>query len=126
MRQASLVAIMAARRKKSTMRPALYSQDDIIALAAALPQWRLSDDNKALHARLKFRDFKTAFAFMTKMAEQAEALDHHPDWSNSYQIVKIRLTTHDVRGLTELDKALALAMTEAARDMGAVFMDSHS
>ena len=54
-----------------------------------------------------FKDFATAWTFMCRIAAEAEKLDHHPDWSNSYNKVSIRLTTHSAGGLTDLDQALA-------------------
>lgn len=64
-----------------------------------------------LQSTFRFSDFKTAFAFMTDIANAAEKLNHHPDWSNSYNVVEIKLTTQDVGGkLTELDFKLAAAI----------------
>jgi len=53
------------------------------------------EHNNKLEARLEFRDFGEAFAFMTEVAFQAEKLNHHPIWTNSWNIVEISLTTHD-------------------------------
>lgn len=72
---------------------------------AALPGWELREGR--LCRSLRFADFSAAFAFMTRVALQAERLDHHPDWSNSYNRVEIALTTHDLGGLSTLDVALA-------------------
>lgn len=58
----------------------------------------------------RFADFKEAWAFMSRVAALAEAADHHPDWSNSWNRVDIRLTSHDVGGLTERDTDLARAI----------------
>lgn len=72
--------------------------------------WDLRDD--ALHRELQFRDFVEAFGFMTSVALVAERMNHHPDWSNVYNRVTIRLTTHDAGGVTEKDYALAEAISE--------------
>lgn len=63
------------------------------------PGWALVDD--ALHRELKFADFAAAFAFMTEVAAAAERLDHHPDWSNSWNTVVIDISSHADGGITE-------------------------
>ena len=73
--------------------------------AKAKSPWSI-DGNK-LRKEFVFADFKQAFAFMAKAADIAEAMDHHPDWSNSYKRVTIELTTHDLGGITDLDFELA-------------------
>ena len=77
--------------------------------------WKLAPDSRALEREYRFADFATAFAWMTRVALAAERLDHHPDWSNSYNRVGVRLTTHDAGGLTERDLTLARIMEEAAQ-----------
>ena len=76
--------------------------------------WRLSADAKTLSQEFIFADFKCAFEFMTLVARYAEGIDHHPDWSNSWNKVSVRLTTHSIQGLTELDLAMAKAMDQFA------------
>ena len=73
--------------------------------SAALPQWDLRD--AGLDRRFRFHDFVEAFSFMTSVALLAERRNHHPEWSNVYNTVTIRLTTHDVAGLSENDFAMA-------------------
>ena len=68
----------------------------------------------ALSRELIFKDFRHAFAFMTDVARTADEMDHHPEWSNVYNRVSIRLTTHDAAGLTEKDVALAQRVDAAA------------
>ena len=64
-----------------------------------------------LHKQFKFKDFSEAFSFMTRIAFLAEKMNHHPDWSNVYNTVSIRLNTHDAGGVvTEKDRKLALAI----------------
>ncbi|MEM8596635.1 MAG: 4a-hydroxytetrahydrobiopterin dehydratase, partial [Pseudomonadota bacterium] len=55
----------------------------------------------------RFSDFRAAMAWMLRAAFEAEAMDHHPEWSNVYNRVAVTLTTHDAGGLTEKDTALA-------------------
>ena len=78
---------------------------DLRAALAQLPQWRL--DEGKLHRELKFGDFSTAFAFMTRIALVAERMNHHPEWFNVYGTVRVWLTTHDAGGITSKDIALA-------------------
>ena len=82
-----------------------YSTEQITQLLSSLPGWQF--DGTHLVAKFKFADFTTAFAFMTRVAFEAEKLDHHPEWSNVYNRVEIKLNTHDAKGITELDIALA-------------------
>jgi 4a-hydroxytetrahydrobiopterin dehydratase len=65
-----------------------------------------------LERRYTFADFSEAWAFMSRVALLAERHDHHPDWSNVWNRVDIRLTTHDADGLTDKDYALARAIDE--------------
>lgn len=74
---------------------------------ATLDGWALADDGTSIGKRFGFKNFSEAFAFMTRVALAAETLDHHPEWSNVYNKVDIRLTTHSAGGLTELDLKLA-------------------
>lgn len=69
-------------------------------------------DNK-LSKTFKFNDFKEAFGFMTRVAFLAEGMQHHPDWSNTYNTVEIVLTTHDKGNkVTQKDRDLAKAIDE--------------
>ena len=71
--------------------------------------WNQLDD--ALVAELEFKNFVDAFAFMTDVAALAERHDHHPEWSNVYNRVTIRLTTHDAGNqITDKDRQLAKAI----------------
>ena len=60
-----------------------------------------------IKTELVFKDFRAAFAFMSKVADMAEKLGHHPDWQNSYNKIMISLRTHDQSAVTTLDLALA-------------------
>ncbi len=81
--------------------------------------WHLSADNKEIARDFEFVDFRSAFAFMARVAEQAEDMDHHPDWSNSYNKVQIRLSTHSKDGLTQLDTELSNRINRIYSDMRA-------
>ncbi|MDY7026263.1 MAG: 4a-hydroxytetrahydrobiopterin dehydratase [Pseudomonadota bacterium] len=65
---------------------------------------------ECIHKQWQFDDFIQAFGFMSQVALLAETQGHHPDWSNSYAKVDIRLSTHDQGGLSEKDFALAQAI----------------
>ena len=61
----------------------------------------------AIHTSIEFRDFKDAFSVMTRIAFEAEKLNHHPDWTNVYNTLQISLTTHEAEGVTNKDFELA-------------------
>ena len=66
------------------------------------------EENNMLQAEFKLRDFKQAWAFMTEVAFHAEEQNHHPNWSNVYNMVNISLTTHDAGNMvTEKDRRLS-------------------
>ena len=83
-----------------------------------LPGWALSRDGLALERDFVFGNFVQAFGFMTQMALRSEAMNHHPEWVNVYNRVRVRLTTHDAGGLTALDLAWARAASELVYDAG--------
>ena len=72
--------------------------------------WSLSSDGKALERSIRFKDFSEAFAFLTRVAMHAEKVDHHPEFTNVWNRVDFRLTTHDADGVTERDLKLAKAI----------------
>ena len=83
---------------------------DAIADALAADGWALAADGASITRTFIFKNFSEAFGFMTRVALAAEKLDHHPDWSNVYKTVEVKLNTHDAGGLTELDFELAKRM----------------
>lgn len=71
------------------------------------------EKNNALHTSLKFKDFVEAFGFMTSVAILAEKQNHHPEWSNVWNTVNIKLTTHDAGNtITEKDRVLAQSISD--------------
>lgn len=73
------------------------------------------EENNQLIKSFKFNDFSEAFAFMTRVALIAEKMDHHPTWTNTWNTVDIRLSTHDAGNkVTDLDRKLAKAIDELA------------
>ncbi|WP_332689045.1 4a-hydroxytetrahydrobiopterin dehydratase [Devosia sp.] len=73
----------------------------------SLNGWVYDEAGDAIEHVFKFKDFSEAFGFMSRVALAAEKAGHHPDWSNSYNAVTIRLSTHDAGGLSAKDIALA-------------------
>lgn len=84
---------------------ALLSEEEIATRLTEVPMWTRA--GKAIERSWKFRDFKEAMAFLNRIAELAEASNHHPDIWNSWNRVKLSLTTHDSGGLTNRDFKLA-------------------
>jgi 4a-hydroxytetrahydrobiopterin dehydratase len=69
------------------------------------------EENNQLKRNFLFKDFKAAFTFMTKVAVIAEEMNHHPAWTNEYNKVDIRLSTHDAGNVvTDKDRKLALVI----------------
>jgi 4a-hydroxytetrahydrobiopterin dehydratase len=74
------------------------------------PLWALDESLTIISREFLFADFKAAFEFMTLCAQRADEIDHHPDWSNSWNKVTVHLSTHSSKGLTALDIEMAKAM----------------
>ena len=90
------------------MKTKLLEAQDLISLQKEFPKWEVQQSK--LRRKWRFKNFVEAFGFMTKVALLAEAMNHHPEWSNVYSTVTIELTTHDQKGLTNLDVQLAKAI----------------
>jgi 4a-hydroxytetrahydrobiopterin dehydratase len=72
-----------------------------------------TEKENTLKAEFKFKDFREAFAFMTEVAFAAEAANHHPEWSNVYNTVVVKLTTHDAGNtVTQKDHDLAFSISK--------------
>ncbi len=90
------------------------SEGELNGALEALEGWSRAEGRDAIQKSYKFNDFNQAFAFMTKVAEKAEQMDHHPEWFNVYATVDVTLSTHDADGVTELDIELARFMDQTA------------
>lgn len=88
-------------------------------LLQQLPGWTLKANPEAIAKTYYFKDFSRAFSFMTRVGLEAQRLDHHPDWSNSWNRVDVTLTTTDIGGLSSRDAQMARIIEEAASDLGA-------
>ena len=85
-----------------------YTPLEIEQRLLRLPEWEYYDN--AIHAEFEFESFKDCFSAMSRIAFECEALNHHPEWTNEYNVLKISITTHDVGGITDKDFKLALAI----------------
>lgn len=88
----------------------LLSEAELESLSEDLPDWRLQDSRKSIERKFRFRDFVQAWGFLSRVALLAEAQGHHPELNNTYNRVKITLTTHDAGGVTDKDLKLAAAI----------------
>ena len=84
---------------------AKLSDDQVKEKLKELQGWQLV--NGKLHKEFQFKDFNQTFGFMTRAAMHAEKMDHHPEWFNVYNKLKVDLMTHDAGGITENDVKLA-------------------
>jgi 4a-hydroxytetrahydrobiopterin dehydratase len=82
------------------------------ALGTTVPGWAQALDHDAIRRDFTFADFNEAWGFMTRVALLAEKFDHHPEWSNVWNKVRIELTTHDAGGLSDNDVRLAQAINK--------------
>jgi 4a-hydroxytetrahydrobiopterin dehydratase len=86
--------------------------DEIARLLAQLPGWTV--EGGKLHREYRFTNFVEAFGVMTSAALVAERMNHHPEWFNVWNTVRVDLTTHDAGGITAKDFELAEAMERIA------------
>lgn len=99
------------------MRYQKLNEVEISGLLRELPGW--SVHNGKLHVKWKFRDFPAAIGFMTAIAIEAQAMDHHPEWFNVWAFVTVDLVTHDVKAISDFDARLARKMQTLASQLGA-------
>ena len=91
------------------------SVEEIAAELVKLPEWSVSGGK--LHREYIFADFIHAFGFMATAAIAIEKMNHHPEWSNVWNKVKVDLTTHDVKGISKADFKLAHLLEELAKKL---------
>ena len=94
--------------------PDLLTEDALAEALSELEGWSLVENGTTIEAEFSFKGFNAAFGFMTRVALAAERQNHHPEWSNVYNRVTIRWTTHSEGGVTELDVKLARACSRFA------------
>lgn len=95
----------------SEIRYKKLSGSELDEIIKNLQGWELKDEK--LQKSFKFSNFVEAFGFMTKMALEAEKINHHPEWSNVYNTVVVKLSTHDTGGITDYDIKLAKIIDNA-------------
>lgn len=78
--------------------------------------WGADPGTDSIRKVWRFKSFSQAWGFMSRVALLAEKANHHPDWTNRYNVVDLRLTTHDAHGLTRLDTDLAARIDRVAGD----------
>ncbi len=83
----------------------ILNENEINTRLEKLEGWEFKDD--AIHTSFQFENFKEAFSVMVRIAFEAEAQQHHPNWNNVYNELQISLSTHDAGGVTEKDFKLA-------------------
>ncbi|HKH87885.1 MAG TPA: 4a-hydroxytetrahydrobiopterin dehydratase [Acidimicrobiales bacterium] len=93
---------------------AILGGDELRDAVAELDGWVIEKGERAITKSFSFADFTEAFAFMTAVALRAEKMNHHPEWSNVYAKVDVRLASHDSGGVTERDLRLADFMDHVA------------
>ena len=87
------------------MEPYLLEDGELRELVVKIPSWEIKSSQ--IQREFNFANFIEAFSFMTKVALICEKYNHHPCWENVYSKVIIRLNTHDLGGITNLDQTLA-------------------
>lgn len=86
----------------------LLTEQEIEKKLLGYPDWDYFDN--AIHAEFEFENFKDCFSAMSRIAFECEAQNHHPEWTNVYNVLKISLSTHDADGVTNKDFKLAKAI----------------
>ena len=94
----------------------LLSETDI---RASLPLWEVDTQKQVIARTFVFVDFVQAFEFMKQCAQYANEIDHHPDWSNSWNKVVVHLSTHSAGKITKLDVDFAQKMDILAAQINA-------
>lgn len=77
--------------------------------------WTLEDGGKAIVRTFRLKDFSEAFALLTRVAMHSEKIDHHPEFTNVWNRIDFRLTTHDAGGVTDRDIGLAETINRLSR-----------
>ena len=87
------------------MKPYLLQENELKKLIVKIPGWEIKSEH--IEKEFNFLNFIEAFSFMTKVALICEKYNHHPNWENVYSKVIVKLSTHDLGGITNLDETIA-------------------
>jgi len=94
------------------------SESEVQNQLKSIPGWEFYQNS--LQINLTFKNFRECMTVINKIATESESLNHHPDWTNSYNTLSVKLTTHDVEGLTLLDFKLAKTIIRIAEEVSGV------
>jgi 4a-hydroxytetrahydrobiopterin dehydratase len=115
---ASLSALaMSSKQQDDESEYRKLGSQEITSELSKLKGWKIVKGK--IQRNFEFENFEEAFSFMTRVALEVEKLDHHPEWFNVYNKVKIELVTHDVRGLSNYDFKLARIIDRISRKTSA-------
>ena len=92
------------------MKPYLLQDEELKELIAKIPEWEIKETQ--IEREFNFTNFIDAFSFMTKVALVCEKFNHHPNWENVYSKVTVKLSTHDLGGISSLDQTLAFEINK--------------
>ena len=92
------------------MKPYLLKNVELKELVATIPGWKIISNH--IEREFNFENFIEAFSFMTKIALICEKHNHHPNWENVYSKVIVKLSTHDLGGITSLDQTIATEINQ--------------
>ena len=92
------------------MKPYLLQNEELKELITKIPGWKIISNH--IEREFNFGNFIEAFSFMTKIDLICEKHNHHPNWENVYSKVIIKLNTHDLGGITNLDQTIASEINE--------------
>lgn len=122
-KQADSIGLLFCRKHVGRLAVIIYP---IILITNDQSPFMWQEQDNQLTRDFKFADFSEAFAFMTRVALIAEKMDHHPWWSNVYNRVTIKLTTHDAGNtVTDKDRTLAAAIDEILKSETVPRADAH-
>ena len=97
------------------MKLSKLKEEEIKVNLSKIQNWNIEE--RKLHKLFKFKNFNQAISFIVGVGMECEKMNHHPEWSNVYGNVDVKLITHRVNGLTELDFKLAEKMDKIASDL---------